>query len=856
MRKPIFVLAPEKAREELRSSGVLPLGFLKAIDIERLAREGGSFLDDDSSNAPNVYLWPYQMPRSMEELSDVEEDAPGFYSYFGVNGKWNRDEKERIAAPLLHAVLVHVAFLAAGDENDGYVEFENLSGIEEWARNLKETLSSRFPNFLQDTEHVLILVARDGQLRVSQSEVETFSNCIGAHDGAFFKSCYFLDYNLHLDTPLCKSKDVWDIMVSKLLLAFALKLERVRNDTRNAPWNSHPGIKGWRTIDCRVVVNRDKLNPEVRGAVKAAFEQIRKNVGEFNVSKPNGGWDGDDNSDWGKIQDLAPDLQDGNDVEGVEVAANRDAQLHRGKEKGQSDKKNLYREWRDVEKKGWSDFEVDECVRMSMDNGCLPNGGQNKESRWAVGFRLIKRAFDAFLRKRHSIQAEGGEDSEIKSCFQRVHNSPDAVFAAETQLMEKICEDITRFKNSGDGSLHDDWSKICEKERERSDLVARIIAEQSELKLAMSHYVGWGWGLLVAMVVSIACGWLFYQLSNVLGGGLICSIVLSGSCTVGAFIAYLFLTYCHHRNGTNGAKALAQTSAKIDQAIVDRDKAARAIVKKGLDRARTLRLMGCHLAALSLISRLRHILCVEVQPETSIAVSDFEDVGMPVRGGDKDREIRRQSFLRQNEWGIVLNPSLDTDVKYREAIEGKINAWLSDRGEVDPPEGQKTFKELWQDLCKNDSKEFGYFPALQFAEGIRNFFRKYVSSVADMASRFALELEFIQAKNGLIQWVETITNRNNDWRFFSVQVTWKEVNESDVVPDLFIDNEEEFKSARNDFQEKFEAGGSVWKSASVIYSEFLKSIPTLALVYQECPIKLSRDAKTGVLCIAAVPDRG
>ena len=68
MAKPIVVIAPEKAREELRNTGVLPSEFIKSVDVARLAKRGGGLAESGSAGVPSVHLWPYQMPESLDEL--------------------------------------------------------------------------------------------------------------------------------------------------------------------------------------------------------------------------------------------------------------------------------------------------------------------------------------------------------------------------------------------------------------------------------------------------------------------------------------------------------------------------------------------------------------------------------------------------------------------------------------------------------------------------------------------------------------------------------------------------------------------------------------------------------------------
>jgi len=844
MAKPIVVIAPEKAREELRNTGVLPSEFIKSVDVARLAKRGGGLAESGSAGVPSVHLWPYQMPESLDELYAVEGEFPEFYSYFGVNGNWTKEEKERIASPLINAVLIHIVFLGAESSDRAYVCFDGFSGIERWSRELQNTLKLRFPNFQSGMEHVLIVVARDGQVRTSKDELERFSKCIGGGETTLFKSCYFLDYNLTLSEPICHSQDVWDIMVSKLLLAFSLKLEQHSGDTRFAPWNVNSGVKAWRTLDCRIFANRERLNTQIRTAAEKAFKQIKE------ISASSCGVAGNDDvdfngveEDWASIKSLMPDMLCSNDEAEKSDKANSD---------------QLYREWRDFTKDWDSSSKVDKCVEKTIGNGDMPVASGECHQRWATGFTIVRQGFERFLRKffRTSTLKSDGKPSEVSKLFESVHKSPDAVFLAEAALEGKVNASLAEIKSSPGDALYNNWVDISGLENRRRELCERLCREKSDLKLAQSHYVGWGCGIVVATAVAAACGWLLYRLIDSLGGSLASSLILSGACSAGAFLAYVLVTLLHSNSGKCGAEKFAQTSKEIDQTIIDRDKKIRNVVKAGIDRALGMQKMGCRFAALSLLKRVRQILLVEIQPKTSVAVNEFIDGEQSDNWiGDNDRKERRRKFLCQIERSVELIPNLETNPVFTEKLNHAIDSWLSRHDDVFMPSDQKTFIELWRELCSDDLNNAGYFPAWKFAIGIRDFFRAYVSSIAAMVEREAFASNFAVAIAKFHEWLSEITDNKRNWDFFSVQCTWKEVNEVDIIPELFIDNDEPFIRDEAEINGHFEKGGSVWHGTPILRSAFMLKLPTLALVYQECPLKLSCDDKSGVLKMATVPDR-
>ena len=866
MAKPIVVIAPEKAREELRNSGVLPSEFIKSVDVARLAKRGGGLSESGSAAVSGVHLWPYQMPESLDELSAVEGEFPEFYSYFGVNGNWTKEEKERIASPLIDAVLIHIVFLGAESPDRSYVCFDGFSGIERWSRELKTTLKSRFPNFQSGMEHVLIVVARDGQVRTSKDELERFSKCLGDGDAALFKSCYFLDYNLTLSEPICHSQDVWDIMVGKLLLAFSLKLEQLNGDTRSAPWNVNCGVKAWRTLDCRIFANHERLNAQIRKAAEEAFKRIQKIGGSARGVAGNDdvGFNGVE-EDWAAIKDLMPDVLSINDGAANSDDADMGDDVDNKKKSGSNTKKGeeaegdpLYRDWRDFTKDWDSSSKVDKCVEKTIGNGDMPVASGESQRRWATGFTIVRQGFERFLRRffKTSTLKSDGKNSEDSKLFESVRKSPDAVFLAETALECKVRASLEEIKRSPGDALYNSWVEISGLESRRRELCERLYREQCDLKLAQSHYVGWGCGIWVAASVAAGCGWLLYRLVDSLGGSFASSLILSVACSAGAFLAYVLVTFLHANKDKGGAMAFAQTSKDIDQTIIDRDKKIRNVVKAGIDRALGMQKMGHRFAALSLLRRVRQILLVEIQPATSVAVNEFIDGEQSDNWvGDNDRKERRRRFLCQIERSVELIPNLETDPKFSKQLNDAIDSWLSKHDEKYMPSDQKTFIELWKELCGEDVNDAGYFPAWKFVIGIRGFFRAYVSSIAALVERAALVSNFDVAINKFHEWLSEITDNERNWDFFSVQCTWKEVNEADVIPELFIDNDEPFIRDEAEINGRLERGGSVWHGTPILRSAFMLKLPTLALVYQECPLKLSCDDKSGVLKMATVPDR-
>ena len=217
MSQVVVMMESQSDREALQDGGVLPAGTFHSFDElvdGRIA--GGDGL---------VYLWPHDPGPMM--------DAEGRPSSLAVLvGKTDVGEEGQRAevyfSHLFGKTLVHVMFLDKASEDGGFVgrkvSFDSLDKVRRWGVRFDEAIRSRFSDEQARTiNHVLVLVARGGQVTTTRDELEKFLQCLRDSQRTYgcLRVCYFLDYNLEVEdgrVPLFHSEQVWPVMVSRLLL--------------------------------------------------------------------------------------------------------------------------------------------------------------------------------------------------------------------------------------------------------------------------------------------------------------------------------------------------------------------------------------------------------------------------------------------------------------------------------------------------------------------------------------------------------------------------------------------------------------------------------------------------------------
>ena len=812
------------------------MSFFRRLDPETLSRTEQANPSDNGESPLGVGLWPFDLnDRAVTGRFAGPNDRASFFDYFGVQGSFSQEAKERIGAYLLKSILVHVVTLDADDADERFVRFKSFSEVDAWVDGLDVALSRRFPNAPKPSwENVLVLVARGGQILTDEKELESLRSHIG-HD-RFFKACYFLDVNLHRDdvSPLFHSRDIWDVMVSRLLLAFALSVEK---GEKFAPWNTLAddayAIRIWRTLECRVLIDVNKTRECLTGFLEAALKQLGEGIEkDQNVVADVGSLASEKHafSLCNELPELTPDF---------DPATKGKAQ----------DGDKLNRSWRSLDEvSSWSEFSVDDCLKHTLgtesESGCAAG-------RWAAGYEHIR---EKMLEWALKLESQDGL-ADMKYYFGELHRS-------STKLGRCINSLKAGLKQARDGgSLPADqvvkaWEGVVEKENNGRKLEQRLKDEGEALRIAQRHYVGWGLGLAVTfLAVAPACGWLLYRLVAALNGSLYQSLILSGAAVSGALLSCVIVSFAHWYHGKRGTQEFIKTSEACDQSVIDRDQCVRKMVEIGLQNRENVRKMSHQIVCISLLRRLEQILLMEIQPGTSSVITDLEDE----MGNAADRQhgatsSERRDFIKATQKTISIAVSEDDEDK--KLLQDRVNAWLgvAMRGE-DIPEGAETFPEVWHRICERDKNHLGYFPAQRTIALVRDFFAVFADDVKRFLTRCAFRQSRKDVQKQLNGWVVHIMEDQDFRKFASAETTGVHIRESCTLSSLYLNDDSTCQSSGTDIEGTLRTFGGSWNRLDPVFCKSLNDLPTMGLLFQEYPVRLGCDKETGILRFEMVPDK-
>ena len=709
---PIYVAIQESDRAALREGGGAP---------DRFIREIG---EPGAENAP-VVLWSHELDFAAGTNGEKDEtwkDQPVDLGWFFGLGRAMDDRclkaNEQQVIPLLSDPLVCVVFLDELRQAGGYAKFKTFSAVKAWANRLQGALSIRFPNErrIGRAPRTLVLVARKQQVTTTEEELKDFRSCIGVNRTPgqenvsvmtrAFTNCYFLDFNLRMGATgrVFRSDDVWEIVIGRLLLAFALSA-----NGNERPYYERPGLKIWRNADCRAGLVPDDESHGIDNSLGALSKIIRRKL----------------------------EVSDGKN--GVTVKVPSPEELHT--ELNATLKDALpdgtgNEEWRKAKTfpKGWSDFDGLACLEQTRD----ANG-----TRWGAIFQKWKSAFPRWRRR------DTGIAWELKNTFTGIANSPSNVSSEISRLRDWL----NKGSVVADPVAH--WKNMAKHERRRVDLLTRLDACTKEFERARAHYVGIIIGSFIFLAVTAALGWAGYHVASsaaaLFGGGAALSMPLAVAASVcvavGALAAFAVVTICHRRAGIRAMNALIETSKAADKAMKDRDDEARAIVAEGMSASMAARVRAGRFRAWMLLTRLQTMLDTELSPQlargrpASAPEKAAETEEKNGSADELDRASIHRAFLRatRTEFGPF---GLEEQMVTERAREKHVADWWNN-----------DFMPVWKKLASGDVQKAGYYPAriviptlrramIGFLEFVRSDLRKY----AGAANRKEIENEFIAWK--------------------------------------------------------------------------------------------------------------
>lgn len=552
MATPFVIFAPEQERKRLRDNGVLPSGFFG--DIDHRGEDGVPFC-----------FWPYKLDYAAgDELAKrVREHPVHIPEFFGM--KATADVETRNLATdrvvkVLKSVAVHIVFLDDGDgggRGEEYVSFGSFSELTRWSANLNEVLKVAFAqnHMLAAPENILVLVARSSSVKVSESELAAFESQVG--DGRTFRCCYFLDHHLAIGggSDFVPSRDVWDIMVARLLHAFYLSCDGHCDGAISELWKV-PGIKVWRASECVFAID-DRTSEATRRWVRSwVYNSICNRMGQV---KENGDVLGKMDSSEMPEGGIAPEVVSWNDAE------------------------------------YWLGVDPSQYKRIIEDP-------RRRE--------LSMSATSVFLAQEHSRLRLDDGDEMAKEIFGSVHSDAGNVQPSRVAVDASIRHRLEELKTCDPET---EWKRVSELNRSRQKMIDDMNSGD-EFNVIRRHYIGWTLGFAVVVSVVSCYGIFAYLLlSKVLGAGIFYSLLAGGAISVGALAMLSIMLIAHNRAGQRSVRAICDYCREIDRITAKRDECVRSSVYKGMRRHMLFNQLSTGARIKSLLLRLFTMMETELQ---------------------------------------------------------------------------------------------------------------------------------------------------------------------------------------------------------------------------------------------------
>lgn len=787
------VVIPESERETLRGGGVIPEGFFRD-------------LDGDGKKDGRILMWPHELDYG---AGTVEEGRPvDLAEFFGLgpsDSPEEKREKERLLAPVLRLPVVHIVFLDDREGPDGYAKFRSFAEAGAWAKRLQQAMETRFPreSGLAHVPRALVLVANTEQVKVSEDELTQFNECVGM--GKLFTSCYYLDYNLRMgvDGDLYHAADIWDVAVGRLLLAFVLSQEK-DSEGKARPYFGEPGIKLWRSADCRAGLDPVAETAAIGQALGEASKKLREHL----------------------ETDLAVEVEESSPADADALKANMDKVLGplfpaAGEKKAES--------WRSSPRWGWSDFKAPKCLTITRDDD---------RTRWHAALDGVKEAFPGWKRKRR----EPGIEKEVADIYKGVHASVSNLTPQIGRLVRRLRE------RDAKGDLEDNWIAMEQAERNREAILEDMAKNTVEFERARARYAGFGFGFLVFAVVSLALGWIGYRvaaivvplfgLSDALKVPL--ALVAFGCMAVGSLAAMLMATIGHWRAGKRGMEELQRESFAADGELAKRDDEARKITAEGMAADDAGRIRARRFRAWALLERLQTMIETEMSLPVARGRTAGEDDAASVVDAPKGAGSRgsvRKAFLRETRREFGPCP-LPNNSEVRKLIGTQEEKWR-----------QETFAELWRRLSAGDDRLAGHYPARRVVPELRRAVAGYVESVRKNLRTAAVE-QAGTLRNEVETWAGDF-DRSSIHHYASAALAGTNVTERTAIPPMVYYDR---KAVRGNLADSFT--GSQYGYYGRRASEGVEQTELLGLMYQEFRVEFSSDPETGNLTLQVVSDAG
>ena len=821
---------------------------------------------DGEGFAP-IYLWPYDINydvSSIDVSGGKEVDIPAFFGLGVALDDAQRRNNERIIAGLLNSVIIHIVFLDKSNAINGCPEFKSIKEVTLWADKLKKGLDIRFRNehSIHDIENVLVVVTGAEQITATKEELEEFNECIGS--GLLFDSCYLLGYNLSIGQSysISFSEDVWDIVVKRLLMAFALS-------NSHESWWKNPGIKVWQSFDCGTEINQNSEQEFMNAALTNASKTLRRMLSQSDQSDMpffKSFFEDENDSSPSEIGDLQPSddkIRTRSKVSGLSNTSET-----KGKNEGRLLRKlklmfakwrtNLFLydsdvEWRKEPTGGWSEYDADRCVSMTKDSA---------GTRWGNGFNVIRQKFAEWRTKNTSNvfknpTEDGSEESDTeektKSMFGFIHSSPGSLFGFIDALFEKLSNQFSVDRSQQSSK----WTALAEAETERKLAISRLEENSVEFSKAQSRYVGWGVGLLVFASVSVMFGWVSYRLSAALlpligvsGPAIFLIACFLFTCiSLGSLFAVIIMVGCHHFAGKRAMIALIEDSRLADDEMSLRDKKAREIVRDGIESCRAIRLHGFYFRMWAILKRLETMLYTEMKPASLSSDLSINNESVDIGASSNDGSFRKKFLDETHEILDQLDVNKN-DANLLEKINEIVIKWWVMNDEETADKSPETFMQLWRQFAKLDAESAGYYPAKVIVPKLRLFVSQFLEDVRLEIKKLVFANHAGDLKPKIIKWVDDI-NKKGTYSYASSAINAHHVNENRQTDlTVYLSNNASWSFFNNDGTLLDDQLTSIRDDANglcILNHPLINKTPYIGLAYREFLVELDTDKNNNLI---------
>ena len=707
---PIVVAAPSDARLRLLQKNILPQNLFRNLATESLWEE---------HPGPAIYLWPYDIPytesdKFRDEVTERVGDLPAF---FGMDPNEAKDHQERMLSRVLFgSIVVHILFLdnrktdttpGYEERNETYAQICTFEEIVEWSQNLKKVMEVRLLNNESNSTHILVIVSANQQVVTTAEEIAALNDCIGESYGDKikpFQACYFMDLNLNPgdSKKIIHSKYVWDVQVSRLLLALLLSQEKndQNPDGGNRFGNPHPlhnisGVKVWRAEDCIFTIDQAYLQKVLKETMELASKDLLSQTAD-----PAPAW----------IQ-LEEDVQ----------LKNRE--LLRRLEPNWGGNQEIISGWR-ADAAASVKPSIQNCLRMMFyDWAGIPTEPLKQD---LVSPNHWKKSFEDRQTQRLKWSQENPPKDYTHSVWQffdKLKSRPGILNGFIIRMYNIMLKRFEQQKSEKEQF----WPEIAKIEKQRMAALRTADEDSKEFKKAQDYYVGRGIGFVIMVIVTAFAGWITWRVLNLFGVGIWTILLLSCMVFAGAAAAYILVMILHNFTGNRAANQLIKEYDDVDQLMIKRDEKVKQMFYRGVLTRDVLSLQHVRFRTLQLAQRILSIMETELQPKLSQLSDDNGATDKNVSKPDffVDQDGVRDAFLKMTrvEKGPFKPEKGSQELFNQDAI---VDSYFSEKNQ-----GDDTFFATWEKISSNDANNAGYYPAKVLVSEIRTFVRFFFERISE-----------------------------------------------------------------------------------------------------------------------------